>query len=83
MAAENDSGLVILLLNDRVKPDVFLLENLHELIIPGLLLLESSEKALSITLSRVSWSREIHGTISAPCKLESCRLDVELLSFDV
>ena len=55
----------------EVKFGVVLLEHLN-VFVPDELLFESSEKALSITLSRVSWSREMYGTISVPFRLISC-----------
>jgi len=47
--------------NDEVKFVEILLEHLH-MFMPVGLLFDFSEKASSITLSRVSWSREIYGT---------------------
>lgn len=64
---ENEVGLVPI---DVVKFVEVLLEHLHVLLPDGLLL-DSSEKALSITLSRVSWSREMYGTTSVPWEFES------------
>lgn len=56
------------------------LEHLHMFIPGGLLLFEFSEKASSITLSRVSWSREIYGTTpSLECGVESLTLFVHKL----
>ena len=46
---------------DEVKFVEILLELLH-MFIPDGLLFDFSEKASSITLSRVSWSREMYGT---------------------
>lgn len=61
--------------NDEVKFVEILLEHLH-MFIPDGLLFDFSEKASSITLSRVSWGREIYGTTPsfACCEVDSLLL---------
>lgn len=64
---------------DEVKFVEALLELLH-MFIPDGLLFDFSEKASSITLSRVSWSREMYGTTpSLACEVGSLFVELFLV----